>query len=92
MKPIFDDLRKAEKFIKEMEGKDRTRIIAELSNLLFHERTVGAAMANAEIRQALGDVISKALPHVSVDILELIINHSGKGIRLLRETNGKKSR
>ncbi len=90
MKPVFDDLRKAEKFLKALEGKSETRQVAELSNLLFQERVNAKALANAEVGLLIHDTVRRLIAHLSVDELEIIINHSGKGIRLLRETGKKK--
>ena len=95
MKDVKEDMKKAEDFVKkvlpELTGERRGKVIAEVCHLLFQERVMAIAIMNSEFRSALGDIFRITMKHVSIDVLEIMINHSGRGVRLMRDVmTGKK--
>jgi hypothetical protein len=90
-----EDIKKAEAFFEKyhlfpLHGPNRSKAIAELAHTFFEERVKGRLDGVLELRTAMGTIANEALKHISDDSVELIINHNGRNMTILRDAPRKK--
>ncbi len=94
MSDIQKDMTTAEDFLKkhfpDVSKAKQVKAVAELAHMLWETRLSGKTESNYAARIILGKVAASLIREVSVDELEIMINHSGRGLRLLRDVTTKK--